>query len=361
MSDTPKDIICRNITIRGLRATGATTGTSGSAAWIDAGWVDGLRLENCYGVSSHTAGYRLQYCSNVVVTQCGGRELSTSTTNRGYTIQLRQCQRVTVTKCWAKDSRYVVSLDAGCTSFSISQICGANMHAAVFDIHGGDSYDGTVEIVRGANTISEPTAVQIGNSSYRRGCTDVTLSDIRVKKLALIGSVTGLNAQNCQFDHVQCYSFVRTNSPLLKNYPYDNVVLDSTIITTAGNHTINFLQQSGTSYWNQVNGLEFNGCYSSSSRGNKILEMPPQSGTTNVAFVSCEIEGASGATPLNLAGLPTTFRTQGSTFHVPSANPIASGTGMFFNDTHGGSSPSYRFPPGAAITSSDVTSDYEED
>lgn len=363
MSDTPKNIMCTNITIRGLRATGTTNGTSGSTAWIDAGWVDGLRLENCYGRLSHVAGYRIQYCSNVVVTQCGGRELSTSTTHQGYTIQLRQCQRATISKCWALNTRYVVSLDAGCTSFTVTRVCGTNTHAAVFDIHGGDSYDGTVSYVRGSNdsSLNIPVSVQIGNSSYRRGCTEIFLQNVSVQKLALQGSVNNLVAQACNFDHIQCYSFIRTATPLLKNYPYEISIVDSTVDTTTSNHSINFIQQSGSSYWNQVNGLELNGCYIGSLAGYKLLEMPAQSGTTNVAFVFCEAVGASGSTPLNLAGLSTTFRTQGSTFHVPTSNPIASGTGLFFNNTNGGFDPSYRDPPGAAITASDVTSDYDED
>ena len=365
LSTTPVDNTCTNIGIRGLRVRGVRdlAGDRGTIAWLNIGYVAGLSLQNCHGEQSWSTGTRIAYSRDVEVMQCSGSQAGGGSTGAGYALQIKQCSHIKVRDVWANDARYACMLEQGCTVFEVSGLAGQDLPTAVFDIHGGNTYKGTVSNIAGSAT----TTIQFGNQSWVRGCSDVTIRDSLFGKLSIQGEVSDLNVNDCDMSHVQLYGYEVDEQ---QYFPQINTFARCNITTTSNNHSIYIVPTS----FSCARYIGFSDCTIQANETARLqaLSMAEQASDTSFTLEECSVYGnPESSTPglMVLASDNVSLTCIDSVFHIPANSGtdlyyVATGEGTFVAQNNEGATVSYRVPP--AVPSHPLESDdflcvFEED
>jgi hypothetical protein len=370
LSTSPNGKVLQNIGIRGLRVTGIRdkSNAKGTIAALNIRYVVGLSLQNCRVNNSWSTGTAIHYCRDVEITGHYACEMGkAASTGTGYSLQVQQCRSVSLERISARDARYACQFEAGCTVFNASGISGIELiSAAVFDIHGGDSYKGTISLVMNKSD----QAVQIGNSSWRLGATSVAISHSSISKLVLQGQVKDCDFNSSRIDHIEFYSYEDT-SPTTAYFPENNRFNECTISCLADTNAITF--NTGGSSFYQVPALSFDYCELTANPGNYVMDVPIMDGASDITFDHCTISAATGVSVMRIGGNLATVYASDTTFKLSTggsvyiAVPGGSQTGTFFNKTNGGTTNNTRDPnpsappPTRSLISSDVSCNWDAD
>ncbi len=363
LSNSPNGKVLQNIGIRGLRVTGIRdrANDKGTLAALNIRFVAGLSMQNCRVGTSWSTGTAIHYCRDVEIIDHSATGVGKSgSTGTGYSLQIKQCAEVKANQISASDARYACQLEAGCTGFTVTGVVGGDpIGAAVFDIHGGDSYNGTVTQVH----CTPDQAVQLGNSSWRLGATSVTFENCTFGKLAVQGSVTNCTVMNSRMNNVQIFSYKDT-SPFQAYIP-DNLQFENcSIVCETSDTAISLQTGAGSSSLYYYNSITFDNCTIQAHTGQFVLEMPVVADVSTVSFDGCTVTAGSTADLMKIGGLDSFVNASSTTFILETTKKIAiagSPAGTFYNMTNGGTTNNTRDPnpsappPTRSLVSGDVT------
>ncbi|MBL8040066.1 MAG: hypothetical protein JNM04_01840 [Chthonomonas sp.] len=373
LSSTPLDRACVNVGIRNFRGSGIRdiANQRGTIAVINAHYVAGLSLQNCNVTNSYSAGTALQYCRDVTISRHNATLIgdAAGSTGQGYSLQIKQCANSIIRDAWARDARYACQFEAGCTTFDLSRASGNTLiGAAVVDIHGGESYNGTMSMVVG----QAGQSVQLGNSSWLRGAKYITLSDSAFEKLRIDGSVVDSNIEDCAIGYVQLASAYY--DPLSLLYVPTNIKFEQCNFAGVTNfETIKFDEGN----WNQYVNIQFKTC-TVTALNTALMTMPNQDDATTISFTNgCTLNAASNSSMMIAEGSSASITFSSCSFHLSSGMLHGlprylivktlndENLGYFIDATNGGTTPNTRIPDPANpsvnrnVNSSDTNWNYD--
>jgi len=171
--------VVENVLIKGFKFVGRTE--TGFNSWLRAGFCAGITLQDCSGQKSRLAGFSINYSRDVEVSRCTARDLITGAgSGSSYSIHLERCINAKVLQSKVINARYGVSIESGTSAWSVDGFFADGTTDGAVDIHGGDSYNGTV-----SNVSASGWPVSVGNTEWRRGASFVTYSAINCADLRL--------------------------------------------------------------------------------------------------------------------------------------------------------------------------------
>jgi|GEM_PF-3188698 len=183
-------IVTPYLSVRGLRITGEMK--SGFECWMITALVANLRLVGAACRNSYLTGYSFNYCRNMVISQCTGKDLLSTGGGSSYGFQIDRCVKTYVNSCLMQNARYGVTLEAGAAACTVNGFLPINCPDGAVDIHGGQGFDITFENVNAGDQV-----VTIGNTNWRRGADGVTIKNCRFGRLRLTTGIHNLLVENC--------------------------------------------------------------------------------------------------------------------------------------------------------------------
>jgi len=168
--------ICENITIKGLRVNGISRDPN-YVSWMWVLWSNGVIVRDFYGCESGSTGISFIRCRNALLENARGENIENKDNALEYTWQFQRCADVKVRRAYACNARYSVVMEAGTSKFNVIGAYGENIQESVFDIHGGDAYDGYIQYAIAWAGGQFYGSVALGNTAWRRGASNITLED----------------------------------------------------------------------------------------------------------------------------------------------------------------------------------------
>lgn len=358
--------VVENVLIKGFKFVGRTE--NGYNSWLRAGFCAGITLQDCSGEKSRLAGFSINYSRDVEVSRCTARDLVTGAgTGSSYSIHLDRCINAKVLQSKVINARYGVSIESGTSAWTVDGFFADGTTDGAVDIHGGDSYNGSV-----SNVSACDWPVSVGNTEWRRGASFVTYSAINCADLRLAAAI-----RDSSFEGVYCnrIRFETTQDDPNPAAPLGIPVGDTFLAcnvhctTTDNAAAIRFYANSGTQMY--FRDMYFVGCsitqLDTAARA-IIINNPWNDASLTLDGCMIECTGTSAMIQIGGSGMtsPATCYVLNTEFVAPSSAKVAAGGGSaystFYNNTNGGTTPNYRgtsFPATTPLASSMVESNVD--
>lgn len=373
--------VCENISLRGGKFYGRryskdNPGEGTYLACVYAGYVAGFSIQRTCGSKSTSSIFAAKYCRDIQYDHCTGSELAkpsaAGVTGEGYTFQVDRSVNILAKNCWATDTRYGFVVEGGSAKVSVIGFRGDSCADGVFDIHGGDAYNVSADRIEGSGP---KVKVQIGNTTYRRGCDAIFLTNCNVKQLETQGAVRNLTFDGGTMERAKfAPTTTDPNVGASPGYPSVVTIKNCTVSNPASESlpTIDLTNANSASSFRFVT-IRFDNCsIYQLNTGQNLLKSSPVRALSDLVFVGCylQIDGANDMMRAENDGTEAggvTIQWVGCNAQLPVANKVAtcvlspgvtSTLSKFLNSTNGGTTPNKRRASGgsyANLTSADVS------
>jgi hypothetical protein len=358
--------VVENVLIKGFNFVGRTE--NGFNSWLRAGFCAGITLQDCSGEKSRLAGFSINYSRDVEVLRCTARDLITGAgTGSSYSIHLERCINAKVLQSKVINARYGVSIESGTSAWSVDGFFADGTTDGAVDIHGGDSYNGSV-----SNVSASGWPVSVGNTEWRRGASFVTYSAINCADLRLAAAIRDSSFEGIHCNRIRIETTQDDPNPAAPlGIPIADTFLACNVhcTTTDNAAAIRFYANSGTQMY--FSDMYFVGCsitqLDTAARA-IIINNPWNDASLTLDGCMIECTGTNAMIQIGGSGMtsPATCYALNSEFVAPSSAKVAAGGGSayatFYNNTNGNTTPNYRgtsFPASTALTSSMVDSNVD--
>ena len=332
--------VSEEVTLEGGQIIGSLE--QGFGAFIALNYVSSCLIKNVFGKGSGTTGISLGFSRSSTVDHCRFLSLPKRNNNDpwGYSIQIDRTVTSVVRNSTADSAQYVLTIEGGSASISAVNISAYRCDSS-FDIHGGDAIDITVDRCVG------PVKLTLGNTTWRRGASFVTINDSIFTQLRITGPIRDLTLNRCygeqaKFEYTKAdpYSLTLSN-PVRTTFSACRFTLP---VGNAENYVISLPAAAVPTPNYKVEDMKIIGCELVNEKLDPVTgKRPPiyvltinTLQSSKVIFENCPIVKAFPDTStsliaiLNDAQLPVPVSlvvdVKGSTFVLTSGKTVASGT-----------------------------------
>lgn len=356
-----QDLSIHNLVVRGV-------GSQGFGAQCQLFYADNVTVSRFQGLRGDASGVSFAYSRQSKVARSYFRDLRQPTPDRpwGYSIQLARSVSMTVVNCSAINAQYCVTIEGGSAAATVTDIAAYNCPSS-FDIHGGDARD--ILVTR----CVAPVPISLGNTTWRRGAFDLTLTDCLATELLFTCAIRKVMLQRTQGERAVFTSLENdTNAGSAPNVPDDIIFNSCKLINPSASPMFSFpLFVGGPAANYRITNLKITNCELESLNITDATRIGiPTKVASNILIESTTIKMVSATN--SCLRIVTTGQTPANSLEVrfkdvdviiPNARQICTGelaspaTTTFFNETNGGTTPNRRSPDGTTwtnLTSADV-------